>query len=127
MLREMSPIRQITNEGRRRWFVSVNCDLIVWLGDDEAVAGFQFCYDKRESEHALSWIPPAGFTHAKVDCGGPGSFGSGTPFLVPGTRFDPSRILAAFNAESAALPPEYVTVITGKLNELVETQGQVRT
>ena len=126
MLKEMSPIRQIANEGRRRWFTSKDCDLIVWLSEDDAVAGFQFCYQKADQEHALSWIPPAGFSHAKVDCGGGSNpaAGLGTPFLVATEYFEPDRILATFRAECGALPQEYVDLVAGKLTELLAQENK---
>jgi hypothetical protein len=36
--------------------MSPRCDLIVWLREDETVQGFQFCYDKDDIEHALTWV-----------------------------------------------------------------------
>ena len=69
MLREITPSRQPAGDPRRRWFASARCDLIVWLRDDGGIDGFQFCYDKETSEHALTWFDDKGFSHMRVDDG----------------------------------------------------------
>jgi hypothetical protein len=119
MLREMSPVRQPHGDPRRRWFASARCDLIVWLRDDNIPNGFQFCYDKDATEHALTWFEDRGFSHMRVDTGGTDfSHGRGTPLLVANGTFDTSRILELFRAESNSVPSEFVKFISEKLQEL---------
>ena len=119
MLREYLPARQVPGEPRRRWFASPRCDLIVWLRDDETVKGFQFCYDKDATEHALTWMADRGFNHMRVDTeGGDLSSGRGTPLLVTNGVFVPSRILELFRAECQLIPEEFVKLISEKLQEI---------
>jgi hypothetical protein len=114
-LREI-PARQVPGEPRRRWFMSANCDLIVWLDGDHQPLGFQFCYDKDLQEHALTWMSKRGFSHLAVDVG---SFGTGTPLLVANGAFDPARVLAMFRTESVAVPPDYVEMVAERIGLLV--------
>ena len=54
MLNEIANLRQISEEGHRRWFTDSYFDLIVWYERDGAtLAGFQLCYDKEGEERAL--------------------------------------------------------------------------
>src|ERR1051326_21147 len=100
MLRELSQTRQPEGDLPRRWFASPRCDLIVWLREDESPAGFQFCYDKETSEHALTWFANLGYSHMRVDSGGNAlSHGRGTPLLVADGVINPGRILELFRSE----------------------------
>ena len=122
MLRELLPTRQIPGEPRRRWFNSERCDLIVWLQDDDVPVGFQFCYDKDEIEHALTWVRNRGYNHMRVDAQDRfpyrESVQKGTPLMVPDGVFDARRLLAIFNDEGRELPPEFVALVSEKLKEL---------
>ena len=119
MLREMSPTRQPAGDPRRRWFASARCDLIVWLREDDSVRGFQFCYDKDTSEHALSWFEDRGISHMRVDTAGTDAgHGRGTPLLVADGIYDAGRIIRLFEAESVMLPQELVATISAKLREI---------
>jgi hypothetical protein len=125
MLREMLPTRQPEGDLQRRWFASPRCDLIVWLHDDDSPAGFQFCYDKDSSEHALTWFEEHGYSHMRVESGGTTySHGRGTPLLVADGSIDPARILALFRAECELIPDRYVDVVSTRLQELTETYGR---
>jgi len=55
MLTEIRNARQVEGEGFRRWFTDDYFDLIVWYGDQNAMIGFQLCYDKQGKERALTW------------------------------------------------------------------------
>ena len=118
MLRELPATRQIPGEQRRKWFVSAKCDLIVWLGDDESIEGFQFCYDKHDREHALTWARDLGFSHMRVDSGDDFPRHKRTPILVANGIFDANRVLEAFRAESQSLPAEYAAFVSDRLREL---------
>ena len=121
MLRELMPTRQPEGDLQRRWFASPRCDLIVWLRDDESPAGFQFCYDKETSEHALTWFADHGYSHMRVDSGGTSfSHGRGTPLLVMDGNIDPRRILDVFRSECELVPDQYVNVVSTKLQELAK-------
>lgn len=53
MLVELKDVRQIPNDGFRRWFTDEDFDLIVWYEDDK-ITGFQLCYDKKEMEFLIN-------------------------------------------------------------------------
>jgi hypothetical protein len=122
-LREI-PARQFSGEPRRRWFMSAHCDLIVWMRDGGEPQAFQFCYDKDDVEHALTWSPRDGFTHCIVDCGGStSSLGGGTPFLIANGAPDAARILEIYRQESEAVPPPYSALVIARLNQLLEASA----
>ena len=68
VLREVKTVRQVPNEGFRRWFSSDDVELIVWYEDRQGPpTAFQLCYDiHRLSERALTWTPARGFVHSWV-------------------------------------------------------------
>ena len=105
--------------------MSQRCDLIVWLRDDETVKGFQFCYDKNETEHALTWIEGWGYNHMRVDTeGGEFNPGGGTPLLVPDGTFDPNRLLDVFKKECELVPADFVQLVSTRLQELAEAEAK---
>ena len=114
MLKEI-PARQVPGEPARRWFMSAGCDLIVWVAGDESASAFQFCYDKSQREHALTWTPRDGFSHLAVDTG---REGRDAPFLVANGAIDPARILRLFRDEAGSIPQEYVDFISDKMRLL---------
>ncbi|MBM3462321.1 MAG: hypothetical protein FJX76_09490 [Armatimonadetes bacterium] len=72
MLRELEGVRQRKGEPRRRWFTDNEHDLIVWFDPDESIRGFQFCYDRRRNEFAVTWMSTDGYTHEQVQHGAGG-------------------------------------------------------
>jgi hypothetical protein len=68
MLVEFENVRQLPNERRRRWFSSDTLELIVWFEND-AVVGFQLCYDKNNIEKALTYLEGRGYTKTIIDDG----------------------------------------------------------
>ena len=115
-MQEIPQVRQIPGERRRRWFASDRFDLIVWLDDDGAMAGFELCYDKQHTERSLIWQPAEGFAHMAVDDGEqrPGKY-KGTPVLAPDGVFDARPIRAAFIEAAGALPQDIVTGVATAL------------
>ena len=56
MLKEIEGVRQIPEDGPRRWFVDENMDLIIWYTEDlSSITGFQLCYDKKSVQRCLTW------------------------------------------------------------------------
>ena len=91
MLKEIEGVRQIPEDGPRRWFVDDNMDLIVWYKDDlSSITGFQLCYDKKSVQRCLTW--------QKLD-GGKGSLSSDG-------RFSIKRVIRLFEAACSELPLE---------------------
>ena len=68
MLKEIA-VSSEDNEPARRWFTDHDTDLFVWLDEDESIVRFQLCYNKGQSEHALTWTRDQGFSHHAVDDG----------------------------------------------------------
>ena len=91
MLSEINDVKQIENEGYRRWFSDNYFDLIIWYGD-EKIIGFQLCYDKQGSERSLTWIKNRGFSHNKIDDGEKPGHTKMTPILVADGVFDKEKI-----------------------------------
>ena len=108
LLRELSDTRQIPGEPKRRWFMSPELDLIVWLGDDEMPVGFQLCYDKNAGEHAFTWREGRGHDHASVDDGEEAPIThKSTPILRPDGYFDAGRVKRLFDEAAANVPTAY--------------------
>ena len=118
MLTEYSAVRQVLGERPRRWFHSLEEDLIVWYADDGSLFGFQLCYDTLKSERALTWLPNSGFSHNRVDDGeGPALSYKRTPMLVPDGTFNASAMLSRFLRISESLPPDVIAFVSSKLRE----------
>jgi hypothetical protein len=104
-LRELPGTRQIPGEPRRRWFNSLELDLIVWLDGKDTPSGFQLCYDKSRGERALTWHRGRGYDHAAVDAGEdmPAKH-KGTPILVADGVFHADRVKDEFLKASEHVP-----------------------
>lgn len=105
MLVEVSKVRQLPGEPKRRWFSSAEFDLFVYCAEGSGFVGFQLCYDKPRREHAIVYREAEGFRHLAVDDGEqrPGKY-KASPMLTADGRFDASRIYANFCEASATLP-----------------------
>lgn len=105
LLYEIANVRQICGEPTRRWFSSLQHDLIVWIGNGHEPIAFQLCYDKGWRERAITWRVGRGFEHAHVDNGEriPGGY-KGTPLLVSDGPFPKARVLDEFMTVAARLP-----------------------
>jgi len=112
-LREMAGVRQVAGEPPRRWFSSLDLDLIVW-NDGVDVVGFQLCYDKRGTERAITWRSRRGFDHARVEDGAHG-WSRGTPLLVADGRFAKRRVHAMFLRAADEMPDALRTFVAGRL------------
>lgn len=55
MLKEIENVRQVPDEGPRRWFIDENMDLILWYDDNGKLEGFQLYYDKRSVQRSITW------------------------------------------------------------------------
>ena len=63
MLQEIASTHRINNHKPKRWFTDADMDLFIWFKNKRPVC-FQFSYNKRQQEHALSWHVDAGFSHS---------------------------------------------------------------
>lgn len=116
MLVEIRDVRQVPGEGRRRWFTDRDFDLIVWYAD-EAVNGFQLCYDKQNTERALTWYRPARFVHTRVDTGEAPFGPKKSPVLVQDGVFDRDAVAHRFRRASRGMDPEIAGLVSRMLAE----------
>lgn len=117
MLKELPARNQPSGEPERRWFFSHDQDLVVWLDDENRIRGFQLCYDKYKSEHAITWRREGGFEHAAVDDGERGGLDFRTPLLHPDGDCDIDYVLARFLELSASVPGDIVDFVAARLRE----------
>lgn len=117
MLREITAVRQIPGEARRRWFQDEEMDLFVWLGERSQIVGFQLAYDKPNAEKAITWRAATGFRHARVDDGARPGHHPGSPLLVSAGAFDAPAVLGRFREAAAAIDPEIMQFVAARLAE----------
>ena len=105
MLTEVTPIRQVRGEFRRRWFADERHDLIVWFDGDGRPRGFQFCYDRGVAERSVTMRPGRGLSHSRVDDGEAGGLGAkATPVLGRPELPAVSRALSRFLRVAGDVP-----------------------
>jgi len=121
MLKEVRGVRQIPGDARRRVFFAEDLDLTVWFDRDDAVTGFELCYDKGKNERAVRWKRGQGFVHQKVDDGEnrPGRY-KGTPILVPDGQFPAKKISRLFEESSREMDRSISDFVYRKLLEYPE-------
>lgn len=122
VFREIKNVKQEAGRGRRRWFESDGIELVVWLDRDEAVEGFQICYNLGQGEHALTWRVAGGFVHSAVDAGDTTPLANLTPILVPDGRAPWADIRRLFSRASGSLEPSLREWVQGKLGDPAELQ-----
>ena len=121
---EVSKVRQVPGEPRRRWFSSTRFDLFLQCADDGRFVGFQLYYDKPHREHAIVYSDTDGFRHLAVDDGEhrPGRH-KASPMLTKDGVFEASRIYASFNAASADIPVDVAGYVGQALARYPNFQG----
>ena len=118
MLREIAEVRQIEGEPLRRWFTDEHFDLVIWTDARSDIVGFQLCYDKVDSERALTWRAGSGFSHNAVDSGeSQAGRHKATPILVADGAFDALTVAAKFLGHSGMLDSRSCDFIYLKLLE----------
>ena len=127
MLNEITYVKHIQGEPKRRWFADDLFDLIVWYGDDDAIVGFQLCYDLSNDQRAFTWKAPGASRHDRVDDGegNPGQYKS-TPILIPDGNFDAPRVIADFRTASANLDQRLVQFVVDRLQEWRGPKPEIR-
>jgi hypothetical protein len=118
-LLEISSVRQLAGEYRRRWFTSSTMDLFVWCDESDAIVGFQFTYDKGSRERALTWRLASGFVHDAVDDGEShmASRYKATPLLRTDGQPNIDRIVDLLVTGGAKISPAFVLFISAKIRE----------
>jgi hypothetical protein len=88
---------------------------VVWHDAADRLEGFQICYDFGRGEHALTWWPGSGFTHAAIDSGeGAGGSQKLTPILVHDGAVPWAELTTRF-ADCSALEPALRDLVTARL------------
>jgi hypothetical protein len=120
MLREWQSVRQIPEEGFRRWFTDQNFDLIVWYPDESQseISGFQLCYDKAGKERALTWKKGEGYLHNRIDDGEIPQGTKRSPILVADGAFSRDRVRDQFVKSSSHVESGIVNFVVAMLNRL---------
>ncbi|MCF7928845.1 MAG: hypothetical protein K9L68_07850 [Spirochaetales bacterium] len=111
MLYERSDVRQIPEEGNRRWFSDDFFDLIIWYDSKDEIDGFQLCYDKGEYERAFTWRKSGSVTHHAIDTGDEPGSSKMSPVLVQDGRFDSEIIRSKFVAAAVKIEPELTDLV----------------
>ncbi len=114
MLVEFNNVRQIPDEGLRRWFKDEEFDLIVWYENDE-ITGFQLCYNKLKEEKALTWFKSGSYIHNKIDDGEEPYCNKMTPVLVQDGVFDKTKIAEKFKRHAGNIEPGLGDFVYNKL------------
>lgn len=113
MLHEFKRVRQIPNEGFRRWFTDDTYDLYVWYPDSamRSITGFQLCYEKKGRQKALTWNMGKGFIHTAIDDGEGSPLKNLTPILVADGSFAKHEVISGFQRAARLLDPELVKFV----------------
>jgi len=117
LLLEIQNVRQIKDEGHRRWFTDDYFELILWYDDKDLIRGFQLCYDRFKMEKVLTWKRETGYTHDNVDDGEIPGQHKKTPILIKDGIFNRDKIAERFKKESAELDIDISKFVYDKLLE----------
>ena len=117
MLREVVNVHQQDPRLRRRWFCDDYFDIFVWesLEPDNAIVGFQLCYDKTLCERVLSWRESTGYTHHGIDGGDALPGANRTPIMVMDGVMPLPAVLQKFDVSAARMEPRIRELIRARL------------
>ncbi len=107
---------------KRSWMSDDYFDLIVWYEASNAIYGFQLCYDKPESEHALTWLKDRGFMHHQIDSGEDAAEWNLSPILIADGVFPADKVIAEFGRRGIELPKALRNFVTSKLRKFAKQQ-----
>lgn len=109
----------------RRWFDDY-FDLIIWMGPEGLISGFQLCYDKHKKERALTWTQKNGYSHERVDDGEANPSKNLTPILIPDGVCPIQELIDLFQRRSAEVDARLRSFIDDKLREYHNQTGSIR-
>ena len=115
MLVELKNVRQVENEGFRRWFSDDIFDLIVWYDYAHNIDGFQLCYDKDKSERALTWMTVGGYRHDRVDTGETSYASKKSPIILQNGVFNKEKIAALFKKNAKSIDKQIADLVYNKI------------
>ena len=115
MMIESKNVKQFKGERQRRWFSDEYFDLIVWYDDDNSINGFQLCYNKLKSEHAITWKKRKGCIHEKIDNGeNPGEHKK-TPILISDGAFPKEKVAELFKSNCSLIDTNVAELVYEKI------------
>jgi len=117
-LREIEGCRPAGDGRRRRWFLDVRLELIVWYDQAGQPESFQLCYDKPLGEHAITWAPPGRWTHDLVDSGWDGQGVKPMPILEPDGPVPIERVAGEFRAAAAGIDHAVAEFVASRLGAI---------
>ncbi len=120
MLVELQHVRQNPGEDHRRVFQDEFFDLYIWINSEKEFSGFQLCYQKLESEKALSWFKKSGFLHSSIDQGDSGNTNK-SPLLTADGIFPYSRIVTLFEEKAKNIDKDIFNFVKQKMEEYSES------
>lgn len=125
MLTEFAAVRQIPDDGFRRWFTDRDFDLFVWYEDEtrEKILGFQLCYNKQGAQKALTWYRDRGYLHTAIDDGESSPLKNRTPILVADGYFPRDRVINQFRSAAKNLERELFDLVERRLEAYPGTVG----
>lgn len=117
MLTEFTAVRQIPQDGFRRWFTDEEFDLYVWYTDStkQEIVGFQLCYNKDGEQKALTWRRNRGYLHNAIDDGESSPFKNRTPILVADGTFPRNQIAERFRLAAKHLEPALFALVESRI------------
>lgn len=120
MLREIKDVRQIPEEGFRRWFRDDEFDLIVFYPspDSQDILAFQLCYRKDGQERVLTWRRRGGHSHNRIDDGEVTFHNKMTPILVTDGVFHKEEVLNRFRSSAQQLDRTLLSFIEESIHSL---------
>ncbi len=125
MLKEFTAVRQIPEDGFRRWFTDDEFDLFIWFSDSTQaeIIGFQLCYNKKGKEKALTWYQGKGFLHTAVDDGEGTPLKNRTPILIADGLFPKDRVIEQFRRSAKNIDQRLFEVVEKQLVAYPENAG----
>jgi hypothetical protein len=117
MLKEVERVRQVRDEGPRRWFSNNYFDLVVWLDDADNITGFQLCYDKGKNERVLTWQGEGGFRHDRIDDGEVPFRIKRAPIIVKDGAFEKEKISGRFKKASSEIDQDIAHFVYDKIRK----------
>jgi hypothetical protein len=87
------------------------------------IVAIQLCYDKSSTERAVTWSPPRGHEHFRVDAGEDSPLRNETPLLVADGPSPKDRIAEMFLRAAEALDPAIRSFVVARLLEFAVTSA----
>jgi hypothetical protein len=121
MLREIGNVRQRPGQPACRWFNDELLDLFVWHDESGRINGFQLCFNKDTTEHALTYSESDGYLLNDVQPE-ESSLDMGSPVLAHSTALPFPRLLALLAERGAGIDSRVLQYVMEKLEAYLTAQ-----